>query len=148
MLRDLDPNLDIFVDFLPDPRSGYLSEIRNGIGGGDARESPEGLLRPLLEKHRRDRPLISLDSAGGIGWMEFQIVLETMGDAPYALFLDDINHLKHYRSMLHVESSPDFCVYSRDFQEGWLVAGHRAPVETHIVGSPAEEPAFLVGRQR
>ncbi len=125
MLRDLDPSLDIFVDFLPDPRGGYLNEIRCGIGGGSAQEVPENVLVPLLLKHRADRPLISLDSAGGMGWLEFQIVRQTMGDQPYLLFLDDINHIKHYRSKLAIESSEDFVIYGSDFEEGWMVAGHR-----------------------
>jgi hypothetical protein len=124
-LRDLDPSLDIFVDFLPDPRSGYLDEVRKGIGGDAAQDTPDGMLVPLLEKHRNDRPLISLDSAGGISWLEFQIMRETMGDHPYLLFLDDINHIKHYRSKLAIESSKDFAVYDCDFEEGWMVAGHR-----------------------
>jgi hypothetical protein len=125
LLRDLDPELDIFVDFLPDPRSGYLNEIRCGIGGGDAQEAPEGVLVSLLIKHRADQPLITLDSAGGMGWLEFQIVRETMGDRPYLLFLDDINHIKHYRSKLTIETSEDFVVYGSDYEEGWMVAGHR-----------------------
>lgn len=149
LLRELDPKLDIFVDFLPDPRRGYINEISHGIGNGDAQhapqgvlgrlrrkarrlvgrgdvqDAPQGLLAPLLAKHRADRPLITLDSAGGIGWLEFQVVRETMGDRPYLLFLDDINHVKHYRSKLAIESSPEFAVYGSDFDEGWMVAGHR-----------------------
>jgi hypothetical protein len=42
LLRDLDPKLDIFVDFLPDPRSGYANEIRCGIGNGDGQAAPRG----------------------------------------------------------------------------------------------------------
>lgn len=125
LLRDLDPELDIFVDFLPDPRSGYLNEIRCGIGSGDAQNAPEGVLVPPLIKHRADRPLITLDSAGEMGWLEFQVVRETMGDQLYLLFLDDINHIKHYRSKLFIESSEDFAVYGSDWEEGWMVAGHR-----------------------
>jgi hypothetical protein len=125
MLRDLDPELDVFVDFLPDPRAGYLHEIRSGIGSGEASEAPEGVLVSLLTRHRNDRPLISLDSAGGIGWLEFQIMRETMGDRPYLLFLDDINHIKHYRSKLAIENSADFVVSGSDFEEGWMVAEHR-----------------------
>jgi hypothetical protein len=48
-----------------------------------------------------------------------------MGDQPFLLFLDDINHVKHYRSKLAIERSADFVVYGSDFEEGWMVAGHR-----------------------
>lgn len=118
LLRDLDPELDIFVDFLPDPRGGYLNEIRCAIGGGDAQKAPEGVLVPLLIKHRADQPLIILDLAGGMGWLEFQIVRETMGDQPYLLFLDDINHIKHYRSKLVILAYVFFALYQ--FGEHWM----------------------------
>ena len=49
-----------------------------------------------------------LDSAGGIGRLEFQTMLETMGSTSYALFLDDTHHLKHFRSLQAIRSSPDF----------------------------------------
>jgi len=124
MLRELDPELDIFVDFLPDPRAGYLHEVQCGIGGGEAGETPDGILVPLLNRHGDDRPLIILDSAGGLGWLEFRIVRETMGNRPYLLFLDDTNHVKHYRSKLAIESSADFVVCDSDFEEGWIIAEH------------------------
>lgn len=124
LLRNLDPELDIFVDFLPDPRSGYLNEIRNGIANPNRQAVPDGILGSLLLNHKGDRPLISLDSAGGIGWLEFQITRDCMGEQPYLLFLDDINHVKHYRSKLAIESSADFVVFGSDFEEGWMVAGH------------------------
>jgi hypothetical protein len=122
LLCSPDPGLDIVVDFLPDPRSGYVNEILTAIGSGGA---PEGVLLPLLLRHRNDRPLISLDSAQGMGWLEFQLVSDTLKGQPYLLLLDDINQLKHYRSRLTIETSADFVVYDSDIEDGWMVAEHR-----------------------
>ena len=87
-------------------------------------EAPEGILAVLLERYKRDRPLICLDSAGGIGWLEFQEVLRLQEGHPFLLFLDDINHVKHYRSKLFVERTPEFTVFDSDWNEGWMVAAY------------------------
>ena len=79
----------------------------------------------LLENHRADRPLICLDSAGGLGWLEFQEMLRFQQGHPFLLFLDDINHVKHYRSKLYVEGSGDFHVIDSDQEDGWMVALHQ-----------------------
>lgn len=77
-----------------------------------------------------------------MGWLEFQIVRETMGDQPYLLFLDDINHIKHYRSKLAIETSEDFVVYGSDCEEGWMVAGHRIePSHSGPSGRPLDFPS-------
>ena len=122
LLKDPDPELDIFVDFLPDPVAGYLNEIRGGLGDESDLKAPEGILATLLERHKRDRPLICLDSAGGIGWLEFREVLRLQDGYPFLLFLDDINHVKHYRSKLFVEREPEFSVLDSDLNEGWMIA--------------------------
>jgi hypothetical protein len=124
-IKDLDPNLDIYVDFLPDPTAGYLREIRGGLGDESDQDAPQGLLAMLLENHRADRPLICLDSAGGLGWLEFQEMLRFQQGHPFLLFLDDINHVKHYRSKMHVEGSGDFRVIDSDQEDGWMVALHQ-----------------------
>lgn len=41
------------------------------------------------------------------------------------LFLDDIDHVKHYRSKVHVEGSGDFRVIDSDQEDGWMVALHQ-----------------------
>jgi tRNA(1-methyladenosine) methyltransferase and related methyltransferases len=125
-IKDLDPNLDIYVDFLPDPTAGYLNEVRGGLGDESDQDAPQGLLGMLLENHRADRPLICLDSAGGLGWLEFQEMLRFQQEHPFLLFLDDINHVKHYRSKVYVESSAAFRVIDSDPEDGWMVAVYRA----------------------
>lgn len=121
-IKYLDPSLDIYVDFLPDPTAGYLREVRGGLGDESDQDAPQGLLAMLLENHRADRPLICLDSAGGLGWLEFHEMLRWQQAHSCLLFLDDINHVKHYRSKLHVEASPDFRVIGTDWEDGWMVA--------------------------
>lgn len=121
-LRELDPNLDIFVDFLPDPAAGYLAELQGGLGGESSSDAPDGLLEQLLPLHAEDRPLVALDSAGGVGYLEFRETVRLLGENPYGLFLDDINHVKHYRSKLHIEADPAFTVVDTSWDEGWMVA--------------------------
>lgn len=107
----------------PDPWSFYLREL-DGLGTADrrARQRPEGLLARLLQQCRDRRPLIVLDSAGGLGWLEYQQVLRTQQDRPFGLVLDDIAHVKHYRSALAVGSDPGFIVVDYEPHDGWLVA--------------------------
>ena len=42
----------------------------------------------------------------------------------YLLLLDDINHIKHFRSYRHVKADPRFEVLGVDEREGWLLAKH------------------------
>jgi hypothetical protein len=122
LLRDLDPDLDIYVDFLPNPVAGYLAELEGRLVGDSTESCPDGLLEHLLPLHAPDRPLVTLDSAGGIGFLEFQETLRLLGSHPFGLFLDDINHVKHYRSKLHIEADPAFSVIDTCPDEGWMVA--------------------------
>jgi hypothetical protein len=122
LLRDLNPALDIFVDFLPDPAAGYLAELEGSLGGDPFLNAPDALFEELLPAHRLHRPLLCLDSAGGIGFLEFQETIRLLSPHPYGLFLDDINHVKHYRSKLRIESDPAFTIVDISWDEGWLLA--------------------------
>lgn len=122
LLRERGPEPDIYIDFLPDPVAGYLQELDGAVGGDVEAPAPDDLLRALILQHRESRPLFCLDSAGGLGLMEFQLVRNLMGSAPYGLWLDDINHVKHYRSMLEIRDDPRFSVVGWNWNEGWLVA--------------------------
>jgi ADP-heptose:LPS heptosyltransferase/Flp pilus assembly protein TadD len=78
LLRDVDA----------DARSFYLREIDQGP-----------LAEELLAKSLNDRrQLLFLDSAGGVGWLEFKAVLSRPRKSPVLLVFDDVNHVKHYRS--------------------------------------------------
>ena len=123
----------IYIDDTEDPIGWYSRELRGQLDfshdvdvGADARNflwDGENLLARLLETHRDQRPLVVLDSAGGIGWMEFQILLQQMDQRPFFLLLDDTHHIKHYRSLEHVRTAPDFNLVARG--SSWALASHR-----------------------
>lgn len=113
-----------------DPVSFYLGEINGDQSGGGVwnnecyREpvAPDDVLARLLPQYKTRRPLIALDSAGGIGWLEFQEVMRFQQGLPFVLFLDDVNHVKHYRSLKYVESCPEFNMIDCDLSHGWALA--------------------------
>lgn len=127
----------VFIDDLQDPVGFYTAEIEGKLGGhplvnltawfGDTfLNRPEDLLYQLLLKWQDSAPLVVLDSAGGIGWLEYQTVRDTLGNKPYWLILDDIHHLKHFRSLADVQSRSDFQIIQYSLEHGWLVAEHLA----------------------
>ena len=146
---------DIWIDDVVDPAAFYTAELQgkmlhqrpqsplqklkagarakvvdfakwHNIGNIDFLWAGENLLSRLCLLHQAHRPLIVLDSAGGIGYLEFQIVENTMRGSEYVLILDDINHLKHFRSRRDIEASPDFKVLCIDDDQGWMMARHIA----------------------
>ena len=84
----------------------------------------EDLLPQTLELHRRQRPLFGSILAGGIGNLEFRTVLASMEDASYALLLDDTHHLKHFRSLRHIQSDPKFRLIGAGEDGSWALAVH------------------------
>jgi hypothetical protein len=90
-------------------RQHYLAEM-GGPGKDDSPPDWEGedLLARFLLEHRDSNPLVVLDSAGGIGWLEFNIMIETMGERRYHVLLDDVQHLKHFRSLAYMKEGHGF----------------------------------------
>ncbi len=89
----------------------YQREIDHG-------ELPEDLLVKLLNGKRQ---LVFLDSAGGIGWLEFKAVLAESKSAEVLLMLDDVGHVKHYRSAQRLlQLGYDFR-FSHSGRWGWAV---------------------------
>jgi len=134
-LRQHEHYPDVFIDDTNDPVAFYTNEIAGKLGknalisavdwlGDTFLTRREDLLQTLLVRHGDHRPLVLLDSAGGIGWLEYQIVRDTLGNRPYWLILDDIHHLKHFRSFADVQTRPDFRVIDHSLADGWLVAEH------------------------
>ena len=131
---------DAFIDDTVDPIVYYKKECRSGFGSTNNTSllnrmdycikrmtcyRGEDLLRTLLKRHCRDKPLIVLDSAGGIGLLEFRIVQEALRDNSYWLLLDDINHVKHFRSFERIQSDLSFELTACDHDRGWALARHR-----------------------
>jgi len=83
---------NVFVDD-NDPVNFYLNEVSVPC-------FKENLLEHFLLQFLDKNPLILLDSAGGIGFLEYSKVRQIMGTKPHTLILDDTHHVKHYRSRL------------------------------------------------
>lgn len=129
---------DIFIDDTDDPLQFYCNEIRGELGGRTENPdnfirriftrifsySGDNLLQKYLLKFKELNPLVILDSCGGIGYLEFSILNETMQSHSYLVLLDDINHIKHFRSYRYIKNSPHFHLIGVDEQEGWLLAKH------------------------
>lgn len=75
-----------------DSKDFYLNEIMHDV--------PENLLFDLINNDKKQ--LIYLDSAGGIGYLEFLEVLKLDKEKlkNKLLVMDDVMHIKHYRSIV------------------------------------------------
>jgi hypothetical protein len=94
---DLIKNKNLFID---GDKNFYKNEI-NGFGI----ENPpkENILIDFIDNYSNQ--LIFLDSAGGVGYMEYQKVMSLSYKKlqKKVLLLDDIRHIKHYRSILDIK---------------------------------------------
>ena len=129
---------DVFIDDVDDPVGLYTRELKTGISGAPRKIRDrlvfaidrrfqyrgEGLLAQSLMRVRNATPLIVLDSSGGTGWLEFTTVRDTMGTHPYLLLLDDVHHLKHFRSLESVRRDRSFEILGLDERHGWMLAHH------------------------
>lgn len=136
-LRHHEQYPDVFIDTLDNPVQFYSDEVEGRLGnnpvinlvdwlGSTLLTRPADLLATLLTRHRDDPLLVVLDSAGGIGWLEYQTVRDTLGNRPYWLILDDIHHLKHFRSFQDVQQRADFRLIDHSLADGWMMAEHLA----------------------
>ena len=104
---------DIFIDHAKDPNF-YVNELEGRLNEGsnniikqflkkllrpsrDANTQPAYNLLPKLIKQFYNNNMFVLDSAGGVGHMEFQITDDLMKNKNYYILLDDTHHLKHFR---------------------------------------------------
>ena len=128
---------DIWIDDISDPGRFYIEEIMGKLGDDGHRDFDlvrtclkpfiyrgEDLLKKYLGRFRELKPLIVLDSAGGIGYLEFTIVLEIMSHHNYLILLDDIHHLKHFRSFQKISSDKKFTIIALNEEDGWVLAKH------------------------
>lgn len=130
---------DIFIDGGDNPMAFYLRELSGEFGNSRYKVlnyyynflkerdrvdhyKGEDLLRFFLNKFKNDHPMVVLDSSGAIGLLEFNIVKEVMGDKPFYLLLDDIRHLKHFRSYEELKSGNGFELIQVDEEAGWAFA--------------------------
>lgn len=130
---------DIYIDGEDNPIDFYLKEIKGGFGYSrfqflnwfysrkaekdrTIHFSGENLLSKLLNANQDKNILVLLDSCGGIGYLEFQKLLDTMKDRRFHLILDDVHHLKHFRSYQYVKDSSEFQIIEENIDNGWAFA--------------------------
>ena len=129
---------DIFIDVEDNPKEFYINEIKGKLSGsrlntwgkikrwlklGTAGEFKENLFSTIIPKIRDKKPLILLDSCGGIGYMEFLKVIELMKDKSFSIILDDVHHIKHFRSLQYLKDSKNgFKIIAEDLEKGWVIA--------------------------
>lgn len=104
---------DIWIDHIDEANSAryYAAEMRGSSAmAGHSDWAGEDLLSKLLDQHLHSHPLVILDSAGGIGWLEFQLMLEQMSGNRYYVLLDDVQHIKHFRSLDYIKGSDEFVI--------------------------------------
>jgi len=105
-------NLNIAMENPRDPKLFYITEI-----SGDSPK--ENVFPELIDNEKKQ--LIFLDSAGGVGFLEFKKLIE-IGEEKLKnkiLFLDDINHVKHYRSVIELENMGYKFNRSQSNRWGW-----------------------------
>lgn len=123
----------VWADHMSEPAKHYAVEVRgsNPAVRSDVparRWEGENLLPRLLAQHRAEKPLVILDSAGGIGLMEFMTVCTTMAGRDFSLLLDDTKHVKHYRSVEIMRANPDRFAFIGE-GDSWVLARHKESVQ-------------------
>ena len=94
---------DIYIDSF-DPIINYKNEIMV------SQWRPQNILKKLITENFNEKLLMVLDSAGGIGYFEFLNVNEFLKDKDYYLLMDDVDHIKHYRSKKDILNDSSFDV--------------------------------------
>lgn len=137
-LRNHNEYPDIFIDNINDPLQFYHNEVLGELGGKNVNPmstlqrtfdnvfyySGDDLLEKYLHEYQHLNPMVILDSCGGIGFLEFSILQNVMLTQTYLVLLDDISHIKHFRSYKFIKNSPHFHIIGVDEHEGWLIAKH------------------------
>lgn len=138
---------EIFIDNTKDPINFYVNELEGKLNESSdsiIKKFLKKLLRPsknskinpqynllpkLIKEFYNDEMLIVLDSAGGVGHMEFQITDELMKNKTYYLLLDDTHHLKHFRGYDIIKNRGDFSIINASDKNGWVLCYHKKTSE-------------------
>jgi FkbM family methyltransferase len=92
---------DLFVDHQEQERALlYFKET-------DFSSVPEDLLGQCLRQVENRPDFVLLDSAGHMGHLEFNYLLDQL-KGPCHIALDDIHHIKHHRSFRQMQTDPRF----------------------------------------
>lgn len=127
---------EIFIDNTDNLVQFYLNEIQGKLTMQDSKnyfskffrilflslKFREGLLQKIISTFINKRLFIVLDSAGALGYLEFQTVEKLLKDKEYWLLLDDIHHLKHFRSYSQIKNDARYQILGENYAEGWVLA--------------------------
>ena len=107
---------DVYLDHAEERRVDlYLTETQF-----DAVE--DDLLGKCLAGFGYEPHFLLLDSAGHMGWVEFQYVLQHI-KGPCVIAFDDVRHIKHYQSLAHLRRDPRFRVIAEGAEKfGYCIA--------------------------
>ncbi|MBF0406697.1 MAG: hypothetical protein HQM10_05045 [Candidatus Riflebacteria bacterium] len=89
-----------YSDFMnaEDPKQPYLDEVDFNV--------LDDVLGELYQTdYEQENELLFLDSAGHMGWIEFQYAI-SLARKNKTIILDDTNHIKHFKSMQHIRQHP------------------------------------------
>lgn len=104
-----------YVDF-PENRREEDYNRETGFGGKD------DLLRKCLARMNQRPDLVLLDSAGHVGWEEFQVFCQEV-KGPCWLVLDDVFHIKHAASLEAMKKDPRFRILRLEKEKfGYCIA--------------------------
>ena len=135
---------ELFIDNEKAPVNFYVNELEgrlNDSSNNIIKQFLKKILRPnrntstnptynllpnLIKEFYNHEMLIVLDSAGGVGHMEFQITDELMKNKNYYILLDDTHHLKHFRGYDIIKNRGDFSIINASEKNGWVLAYHNA----------------------
>jgi glycosyltransferase involved in cell wall biosynthesis/ADP-heptose:LPS heptosyltransferase/predicted O-methyltransferase YrrM/ubiquinone/menaquinone biosynthesis C-methylase UbiE len=121
---------DLFVDH-PEPLRAdrYYGET-------DFPDVPDALLGQCLRQFDGKPDFVLLDSAGHMGFIEFQYLLEHL-QGPCIIALDDIDHIKHRRSFRLMERDRRFEILVRSGEKfGFCIARFTPAARTQAAGEP------------
>lgn len=110
IVRDyvVDDSSDVFVDHDPEERAELYHKETDFPG------VPDDLLSLGLSLFGGRPGLVLLDSAGHMGIVEFEYLMRIVpSDHSFFLALDDINHVKHDRTIRRIESDKRFSILFR-----------------------------------
>jgi hypothetical protein len=112
---------DIYYDS-PDPVKFYSDEVRGQLAFfGRGEQGPDEIIYGLVFDYKKKNPLFCLDSAGGVGFLEYQRVVSMMDESLFYMWLHDTDHLKHFRSLEHMKNCDD-CTILASYGDEWVLA--------------------------
>src|ERR1035437_1581571 len=115
---------NIFIDDTNDPISFYTREMEGLLNenkktlGSLFLKKKENLLPNLILNNIDKSLFIVLDSAGGVGYLEFLNTYNLLKEKTFYILLDDIHHLKHFRSYRDIQYNKKFSILYENYAQG------------------------------